>query len=90
MRTRGVPVVYHHQNVLVPVVRSNGKFSRQIGRRPLRFGDGEGVTWEEGINSTGAVEVVDRYRGKEERSGGERLLPLSERVFRVLLGVGGE
>ena len=45
-----VPVVDHHQNVLVPVVRSDGTSSRQIGRRPRRFGDGEGVTGKEGVN----------------------------------------
>ena len=45
-----VPVVYHHQNVLVPVVGADGKSARQIGRRPVRFGEGERVTGEEGLD----------------------------------------
>ncbi len=42
-------------------------------------GDQQGQRW-----------VVDRGDGRSDLIGGERLLPLSERVFRVLLGVGGE
>ena len=45
-----VTVVQHHQYILVPVVGSDGKSARQIGRRPIRFGDGEGVTGEEGLD----------------------------------------
>ncbi len=37
-----VPLVGHHQDILEAVVRSDGKTSRQIGRRPLRLGDGGG------------------------------------------------
>ncbi len=48
-----IPLVNHHQDVLVSVVRSDGETTRQIGGRPLRLGDGERTAGEVGFKNRG-------------------------------------